>query len=546
MIYRFADCELDTGRYELRCQGVLKAVEPRVFDLLQYLLENRDRTITKDELYKAIWQGRFVSESALSSRIKAARQAVNDTGEDQGIIRTVHGRGFRFVAEVEPADGDRQERGQPPRGETKVSVAVLPFANMSGDPEQEYFSDGITEDLTTDLSRISGLFVPARNSTFRYKGAAVDVQQLCKDLGVRHVLEGSVRKAGGRVRITAQLIDGETGGHLWADRYDRDLTDVFIVQDEITHRIVESLRVTLLPSERKAIEKVPTENLEAYQYYLRGRQFFHQQTKNSMEIAKRMFERAIALDPNYARAYAGLADCESERYMGSYADVTPESILAASARALELDADLAEAHASRGLALSTLERHEEAEREFKAAMRLDPNLFEVLKFYARACQSQGRFAEAAEYFERACAASPDDIRCPVLLAQNYRDLGRRHEAEVALRRSLEKIERELQRNPERSNAAALGAVVLATLGETARARDWASMALSLDPDDLLTQYNTACAYALMGQAEAAIDLLERAIPRIRGRLQTRIRYDSDFNSLRSLPRFQALLKIVGG
>jgi adenylate cyclase len=536
VIYRFADSELDTERYELRCQGVLRPIEPQVFDLLRYLIEKRDRTVTKDELYKAIWQGRIVSESALSSGIKAARQAVDDTGNDQRIIRTLHGRGFRFVAPVDVSDGDRHEHDRPP------SVAVLPFVNMSGDPEQEYFSDGIADDLTTDLSRISGLFVPARNSTFRYKGEAVKLGRMCEELGVRYVLEGSVRKAGGRVRITAQLVDGRTGGHLWADRYDRDLTDVFVVQDEITHRIVESLRVKLLPGERKAIEKIPTDNVEAYQFYLRGRQFFHRQTKNSLEIAKRMFVRAIELDPNYARAHAGLADCESEIYMGSYADTGPETILAASARALELDPELAEAHASRGLALSTLERHDEAEQEFKAAMGLDPNLFEVLKFYARACQSQGRFAEAADLFERACAASPDDIRCPILLAQNYYDLGRRHDAEVDLRRGLEKIERELQRHPEHANAAALGAGALARLGETARARDWASLALSLDPDDLLTQYNTACAYALIGEDEAAIDLLERSVPRIRGALRTRIRHDSDLDSLRSHPRFQVLVQ----
>ena len=423
MIYRFADSELDTERYELRRQGVLRPVEPQVFDLLRFLLENRDRTVTKDELYKAIWRGRIVSESALSSGIKAARQAVDDTGTDQKIIRTLHGRGFRFVAAVEIADADSRQPDRPPV-EASASIAVLPFVNMSGDPEQEYFSDGMSEDLIADLSRISGLYVPARNSTFAYKGAAVNLQQLCQELGVRYALEGSVRKAGGRVRIVAQLIDGETGGHLWAERYDRDLTDVFLVQDEITHRIVESLRVKLLPSERRAIEKVPTGNLEAYQYHLRGRQFFHRQTKNSLEIAKRMFLRAIELDPNYARAHAGLADCESELYMGSYAEVAPETILAASARALELDPDLAEAHASRGLALSTLERHDEAEQEFKAAMRLDPNLFEALKYYARSCNSQGRNAEAAEYIERACAASPDDIRCPVLLAQAYHDVGR--------------------------------------------------------------------------------------------------------------------------
>jgi adenylate cyclase len=541
VIYRFADAELDTERYELRCQGVLRPVEPQVFDLLRYLVENRDRTVTKDELHEAIWQRRIVSESALSSRIKAARQAVNDTGNDQKIIRTLHGRGFRFVAPVEVGDGDRHE-GDEPLAAANASIAVLPFVNMSGDPEQEYFSDGITEDLIADLSRISGLFVPARNSTFTYKGAAVQLQRMCQELGVRYALEGSVRKAGGRVRIVAQLIDGETGGHLWAERYDRDLTDVFAVQDEITHRIVESLRIRLLPSERRAIEKVPTDNVEAYQYYLRGRQFFHRQTRNSLEIAKRMFLRAIELDPNYARAYAGLADCESELYGGSYSDTVPEAILAASARALELDPDLAEAHASRGLALSTLERHDEAEQEFKAAMRLDPNLFEVLKYYARACNSQGRNAEAAEYFERACAASPDDIRCPILLAQAYRDIGRHQEAEAASRRGLEKIERELQRHPEHANAAALGAGELARLGDTARARDWASLALSLDPDDLLTQYNTACAYALLGEVEMAIDLLERTVPRVRGRVRTRARYDSDLDSLRSHPRFQALLQ----
>jgi len=291
---------------------------------------------------------------------------------------------------------------------------------------------------------------------------------------------------------------------------------------------------------------VPTENLEAYQFYLRGRQFFHRQTQSSLEIAKRMFQRAVELDPDYARAYAGLADCESELYMGSYAGTSPESILTASAKALQLDPDLAEAHASRGLALSTLERQDEAELEFKAAMALNPNLFETFKFYARACQAQGRFAEAVDYFERACAASPDDIRCPMQLAQNYLDVGRKRDAEDALRRGFEKIEREMQRSPEHGNVAALGAIALAKFGETARAKDWASLALSLEPDDLLTQYNAACAYALIGEAETAIALLEQAVPRIRGRLRSRIRHDSDFKSLHTDARFQALLQRLGG
>ena len=545
MIYRFADCELDTERYELRGQGVVRPVEPQVFDLLRYLIENRDRTVTKDELYKAIWKERIVSESALSSRVKAARQAVNDTGDDQKIIRTLHGRGFRFVATVEVAvEGQKEDVPRP--AEAGASIAILPFVNMSGDPEQEYFSDGITEDLITDLAKISGLFVPARNSTFNYKGASVNVQRLCQELGVRYALEGSVRKAGGRVRIVAQLIDGETGGHLWAERYDRDLTDVFLVQDEITHRIVESLRIRLLPGESEAIAKVPTWNVQAYENCLRGRQFFHRQTKSSLEIAKRLFQRAIDLDPTYARAYAGLADCESELYMSSYSDATPETILEASTRALELDADLAEAHASRGLALSTLDRHAEAEKEFALAMGLDPNLFEVLKYYARSCMALGRYAEAVAYFERASAARPDDIRCPILLAQSYKDLGRDSEAATALRKGLEKIERELERHPEHANAAALGATALARLGETARARDWASLAILLEPHDQLTQYNAACAYALIGEAETAIELLERSVPRVRGQLRVRSQHDSDLDSLRSHPRFQALLQRMNG
>jgi len=289
---------------------------------------------------------------------------------------------------------------------------------------------------------------------------------------------------------------------------------------------------------------VPTWNVQAYEQCLRGRQFFHRQTKSSLEIAKRLFERAIELDPTYARAYAGLADCESELYMSSYSDTTPEVILAASTKALELDADLAEAHASRGLALSTLDRHAEAEKEFALAMGLDPNLFEVLKYYARSCMALGRYAEAVAYFERAAAARPDDIRCPILLAQSYKDLGRTSEAETALRKGLEKIERELERHPEHANAAALGATALARLGETARARDWASLAILLEPHDQLTQYNAACAYALIGEAETAIELLERSVPRVRGQLRVRSQHDSDLDSLRSHPRFQALMQRI--
>src|SRR5207253_8678498 len=281
----------------------------------------------------------------------------------------------------------------PPSGETsaiasthreeKPSIAVLPFINMSGDPEQEYFSDGITEDIITDLSKVSGLFVVARNTAFTYKGKSVEAQRVAKHLGVNFILEGSVRKVGSRVRVTGQLIDGKKGGHMWADRYDRDLTDIFAIQDEITHAIVEQLKVKLLPQEKKLIGESPTLNVEAYTYYLRGRDFLYRYSKRYFELARRMFTKAIELDPNYARAYAGIADCDAFLYMVYQVDVPLEGILETAAKALALDNKLAEAHTARGVALSAARDFDEANTEFETALTLDPNSFEAHFLYAR-------------------------------------------------------------------------------------------------------------------------------------------------------------------
>src|SRR5205807_1219056 len=273
------------------------------------------------------------------------------------------------------------ENAASPAREERPSIAVLPFINMSGDPEQEYFSDGITEDIITDLSKVSGLFVVARNTAFTYKGKSVEVQEVAKRLGVNFILEGSVRKAGSRVRVTGQLIDGKTGGHVWADRYDRDLTDIFAIQDEITHSIVEQLKVKLLPQEKKNIAQAPTDNVEAYTYYLRGRQFMQRHSKSNYQLARRMFARAVDLDPLYARAYAGIADCDSFLFLHYHLEAGIDSILATSAKALGLDDRLAEAHASRGLALSLGQRREEATAEFEEAIALDRNSFEAHYFY---------------------------------------------------------------------------------------------------------------------------------------------------------------------
>jgi len=431
-------------------------------------------------------------------------------------------------------------------GQERPSIAVLPFVNMSGDPEQEYFSDGITEDIITDLSKVSGLFVVARNTVFTYKGKTAEVQEVAKHLGVNFILEGSVRKAGTRVRVTGQLIHGKDGGHVWADRYDRDLTDIFAIQDEITHAIVEQLKVKLLPQEKKSIGQTPTDNVEAYTYYLRGRQFMQRHSKSNYQLARRMFAKAVELDPLYARAYAGIADCDSFLFLHYHLEAGVDSILATSAKALALDNRLAEAHASRGLALSLGQQHEEAIAEFEEATALDPNSFEAHYFYARACVTQGKLERAATLFERAAENKPDDYQALCLLIQIYRSLGRDRDSKSTARKAIERAESELTLHPENPRAAYLGANALATLGEKDRAREWAARALAIDPDDVLIQYNVACVYSLLGDLEQAFDLLERLLPNAGYELKHGwIKHDSDLDPLRSHPRFQKIMESIG-
>ncbi len=427
----------------------------------------------------------------------------------------------------------------------RPSIAVLPFNNMSGDPEQEYFSDGITEDIITDLSKVSGLFVVARNTAFTYKGKPVKVQQVGQELGVAFILEGSVRKAGSRVRVTGQLINSKDGGHVWAERYDRDLTDIFAIQDEIAHAIVEQLKVKLLPQERKSIGQAPTDNVEAYTYYLRGRQFLHRHSKAYYQLARRMFVKAVELDPCYARAYAGIADCDSFLFLHYNEDVAIDGILAMSAKALALEDGLAEAHASRGLALSLGERYDEAMAEFEKAITLNPNSFEAHYFCARACFAQGQLERAAALFERAAEIKPDDYQSLCLLIHIYRSLKRDQDRESAARRGIERAESELTLHPENPRPAYLGAAALVALGETDRAREWSSRALAIDPDDTLTQYNVACVHSLLGDIEPAFDLLERLLPHANHETKAWIKHDSDFDPLRSHPRYQKILELIG-
>jgi TolB-like protein len=311
---------LDTDRRELRGAVGLIPVEPQVFDILSYLIRNRDRVVTKDDLLAAVWDGRLVSESTLTTRINAARRAIGDSGEAQRLIKTLPRKGVRFVGGVrEEQELVNVALALPSKQSTPLalpdrpSIAVLPFINMSGDPEQEYFADGIVEEIITALSRIRWLFVIAHNSSFAYKGRAVDVKQIGRELGVRYVFEGSVRKAANRVRITGQLLEASTGVHLWADRFEGDLEDVFDLQDQVTASIVGAIAPRLGQAEIDRAKRKPTESLDAYDYFLRGMANVHRWTREANNEALRMFNRAIELDPEFASAYGLAARCHSQR-----------------------------------------------------------------------------------------------------------------------------------------------------------------------------------------------------------------------------------------
>ena len=419
----------------------------------------------------------------------------------------------------------------------RTSLAVLPFTNMSGDPQQEYFSDGITEDLITDLSNVSELFVLSRNAVFKYKGQPADMERTAGNLGVAYLLHGSVRKAGSRVRVTAQLTEGASGGQVWADRYDRDLTDIFALQDEITKSIVAELKVKLLPRERKAIEQAPTLNVEAYTWFLRGRDYFHRGSRTYYTLAKRMFAKAIELDPAYARAHAGLADCDAFLYM-DYSEETAEAVLANSETALSLEPHLSDAHASRGLALSIAHRYAESEAEFAAALATGPDLFEAHYFYGRSCYAQGRLADTARHWERAAEIKPEDYQTLILLNQVYMSLGREADAVRCATRGVERAEREFARNPENPRPAYFLATALAKLKDTKRAEQWARTALAIAPDDYLTLYNIACYYSVGSRVDEAFGLLAKLLPISNVDMREWILRDSDFDPLHADPRWQ--------
>jgi TolB-like protein/tetratricopeptide (TPR) repeat protein len=425
---------------------------------------------------------------------------------------------------------------------TGSSIAVLPFVDMSPDKDQDYFCEGMAEEIINALTKIHGVHVASRTASFQFKDEAIDIAQIGERLNVNTVLEGSVRKAGNRLRVMAQLIKVEDGYHIWSEGYDRDLQDVFAIQKEIAENIVEAFQLSLSPTEERAIEIQPTSNVEAYDFYLRGRKYFYHHSKQGMKYAREMFSHAIELDSGYALAHAGLADCFSFIYM--YADSTASNRLqaeTASRLALELDPNLAQAHASRGLALSLSKRYEEAEQAFESAIRLDPKLFEAYYFYARDSLAQGKLEKAAASFESACRVRPEDYQSPALLSQVYTGLGRKEDAMKAKWKALDLIENHLQRNPDDVRALYLGAAGLIELGKKEQGLEWARRALAMDPEDSMILYNVACVYSHARELDLALDCLEKSIAGGMAHMEW-IENDTDLDPLRELPRFKAMLQ----
>jgi tetratricopeptide (TPR) repeat protein len=386
------------------------------------------------------------------------------------------------------------------------------------------------------------LNVAARSSSFQYSAGAGDVRKIGEELGVGAILEGSVRKSENRLRVTAQLVKASDGYHLWSKTFDEELEDVFAIQDDIASCIAESLIETLTPVEQSAIKTTSSADVSAYDSYLRGRQFFKRFRKRDIEFARQMFQQAIEIDPEFAPAWAGYADCFS--FLVMYADPQesyPGEADAASKRALELGPDLAEAHASRGLALLVCKEFDAAEAEFKTAIEQNPRLFEAYYYYARTCFHQGRLEEAAELFRKAGDVDPTDYQSRCLRGQILRGMGRDAEAEAEAGKAVAVIEQHLKWNPDDARAYHLGAASLIILGEVDRAKRWLVRAVEMDPDDSVVLYNVACSLSVLGEVDKALDYLGRAI-RIGTVSAAWMRNDEDLANLRGYPRFNEMLE----
>ncbi len=452
MQYSFGDHTLDCDRRELRRGAQAIAVEPQVFDLLVYLVQNRDHVVSKDDLIASVWGGRIVSDSTLTSRITAARKAVGDSGENQTLIRTIARKGLRFVGAVraQPVGAEPAHAGAPLSDDIhepsraalplpdRPAIAVLPFTNMTGDPAQEYFSDGISEDIITALSKLRWFFVIARNSSFVYKDKAVHLKQVAEELGVGYVVEGSVRKGGDRVRITAQLNDVATGSHIWAERYDRDLADVFAVQDEITEAIVAAIEPQLYAAENFRARRQQPDSMDAWDLVMRALSHHWRVTRQDNVVAQALLEKATAIDPNYGQALGVLATSHTFSAHMGWQDMATAAPIAerAALAAILADSEDPWAHHALGCVYLFARRFDDSLAEFEVALRLNPNFSMAQGYYGLTLSYCGRWQEADQAARRALRLSPRDPLSAIYygIAAYAQFVGRNYEEAMRLAR----------------------------------------------------------------------------------------------------------------
>jgi TolB-like protein/Flp pilus assembly protein TadD len=533
--YRF---DGGTGRLWSGTQEI--RLTPKASAVLRVLVASAGKPVTKEELFSAVWNDTIVSDDALTSCIQELRKALADDSKQPRFIETRHRRGYRFVAALLETSPESIP-GSPSAAAEISAIAVLPFADMSPGRDQDYLCEGLAEELINALTHIDGLRVAARTASFQFRETGADVQAVGRQLGVGTLLEGSVRKADNRLRVTVQLIEVATGYHRWSQRFDRTLDDVFAIQDEIAESVATSLRGSMLSRHEKEALLRPQTDAAAYEYYLRGLQHLPRMTRPDLEKSGEMFKRAIERDADYGPALAGLATVHATLYEW-FGAKEGDLVIAehASQKALALAPALAEAHVARGFTLSISRRYDEAAQEFEEAIRLNANLFDAYYYFARSSFAYGDIKRSAELFRRAAEVRQEDFQSSMLLSQSLRMLGLVDEGKAAAREGIRRAEHMLELNPLDGRALSLGSGELFEDGQKERALEWMRRSLELYPDDASALVNAACLFAKTGEKERALELLERAFARGWGKRDW-IEHDPDYDSLRDDPRFQKLL-----
>jgi TolB-like protein/Flp pilus assembly protein TadD len=534
--YRF---QPDTGQLWRREDEV--RLTPKAADVLKVLVSNAGTPVSKEALFASVWPDVAVTDDALTTCIQELRRVLSDDAKRPQYIETRHRRGYRFIAALSPEQNAAPTGVMAPPTRAISSIAVLPFVDMSPSHDHEYLCDGLAEELINSLTQIDGLRVAARTASFQFRGKGENIRLVGEQLSVEALLEGSVRKAGDRLRVTVQLIEIANGYQRWSHRFDGRFEDVFAMQDEIAERVASSLRgESVSAREKRALQRASTVTA-AYELYLRGRQHLHRILRADLDAAVDVFRRAIELDPGYGPAHAGLATAHSTLYEWFGAkDVDLDGAARASQRALELAPDLAEAHVSRGCALSLMKRYEDASKEFEESIRLNPNFFDSYYCYARCRFARGDVEGSALLFGRAADVRQEDSQSAFLFAQSLKMLGRHDEASIWRREGIRRAEHALALNPLDGRAMSLGALYLLDEGQAERAVEWSERALELYPNDMSALGNGACLQAKLGHADRAIALLERVSALGWGQRDW-LERDPDYENIRDDPRFQRLL-----